>query len=144
MTDAVRKFHDARCDGIEKIPVVRYEKACPGIAGKKFFHPLNRLCVEMICRLVGDKEIGTGDDRSAKCNAPFLSAGERRNVAEFLGHIERMHRGLDPVFQVPAVPVMDMLFQEVPFRRRVRQRFVLSQCINDIMRSLNNVVVHRF
>ncbi len=124
MTNAVREFHDACGDRIEKIPVVCYKKARAGIAGEKFLHPLNRLCVEMIRRLVEDKEIRTRDDRPADRHAPLLSAGKRCHVAEFPGHVQRMHCSLNSVFQVPAIPVMDMLFQKVPSRRRVRQGFV--------------------
>ena len=54
-----RQFEHARRDPIEKITVVRHEKAGPLITREKIFEPFDRAGIEMVCRFVENQKIRT-------------------------------------------------------------------------------------
>ena len=139
--DTVGKFYDTVGNRVEEIAVVCDKQTSPGIIRQKFFHPLNRLRVEMIGGLIQNQKIGPGDDRTTQGNAALLSAGQCVNGAIFRRGIQRMHNCFNPVLEIPTVQLMQMLFENVPPFRRVRKRFILFENADYVMRAFPNILI---
>ena len=69
-----RKLDYARCDSIEKIPIVRHEQTRARVAREKILQPLDRLRVEMVCRLIEDQKIRSREQGATERDAPLLAA----------------------------------------------------------------------
>ena len=58
------QFYDACADGIEEVPVVRYQQQSARRVGELVLQPLHRVGVEMVGGLVEDQQIGLRHQRS--------------------------------------------------------------------------------
>ena len=68
---SARKLDHARRDAIEKITIVRHEKAGAGIARQEILEPFDRSGVEMVRRLVEDQKIGPGEQARQSATRRF-------------------------------------------------------------------------
>ena len=66
------QFDDARGDTVEKVAVVRDEKAGAGIAAQEIFQPLDTLRIEVVGRFVEDEKLWLCDERATECDATLL------------------------------------------------------------------------
>ena len=100
---------------------------------EEFFNPFDRLRVKMICRFIKEKQVGPRDDGFAERHAPLFPSGKRADIPLLFGDIELVHGGFDPVFQVPAVPVLDLALESMMPLRIVGERFIFPQEVNDVV-----------
>ena len=139
---AVGELDDPVRDGIQEVPVVRDEQAGRRPCVEERFDPFDGFGVQMVRGLVEKQEVGSGDDRLAECNAPALTAGERQDVPLLVRNVQRMHRRLDPVLEIPPVAVLDQVLEDVPAFGGVGEGFILTQEVEYIVSAFKDVLVH--
>ena len=81
-------LEDAVRDTIKKIAIVSDEKKYACVPPEIVFEPLNGVGVEVIGRLVEDKDVGFEDQLMCECDALSLAAGERTHLCMRIGDIE--------------------------------------------------------
>ena len=69
--------------------------------------PRDRLCVEVVRRLVEQQQVGRGEQEAAERDAPSLTTGERRHVAVAVGQAQRVHRPVEVLVEAPSVGAVD-------------------------------------
>jgi hypothetical protein len=138
-----RKLHHASRNAIKKVSVVRDKKAGSGIAGQEIFEPFDRAGIEVVCRFVEDEEIGTGEQRAAKRDPPFFSAGKTGDDSFGIRRMKIRDQTLDPVFEIPAVEVRNLIEQNSAPRAFRRRGLVFSDEVQNPLRARKNIGVNR-
>jgi len=72
-------FEHARGYRIKQMAVVRYAQETAGEAAETFLEPVDRVDIEMVCRLVEDQQIGRSNQRLGECNPALLAAAHSKN-----------------------------------------------------------------
>src|SRR5438874_7410421 len=106
---AAGQLDDPRRYPIEKIAIVRDEQTGAGVTREKVLQPFDRACVEMVGRFVENQKIRTREKRPAKRDAAFFPAGKRVHDATGFRSMQVRDEGLDPMFQIPAVGLADLV-----------------------------------
>ena len=74
--------------------------------------PRDGLGVEVVRRLVEQKQVGCGEKQAAERDPAALAARERRDVPVAVGEAERVHRAVERLVEAPRVrafdPVLDV------------------------------------
>ncbi len=140
---SARKLDHARRDAIEKIAVVRHEKAGAGIARQEILEPFDRAGVEVVRRLVEDQKIGTREQRAAKRDPAFFSAGKTGHDPFRLRRMQIRDQTLDPMLEIPAIEMRDLVEQDSAPRAFGRREFVLRDQIQNALRAGEDVGMHR-
>ena len=127
---------------IEEIPVVRCDEKRASKLFQVLRHPLDRVGVEMVGRLVENQEIRVGDDRATEGNPPLFAAGQGAHQSVCGGSIQVHHRRLDSSLDVPRIGGGDLLLQLGLPVRVGGQRLVLVEQIERVRRTVANRIEH--
>ena len=65
------------CHTVKEIPVMRHHQQCLGIFLQVLFQPIDRIIINMVCRLVQNQQIHRCNQCRRQCHALFLSARKR-------------------------------------------------------------------
>ena len=119
------------------------EQTSAGITREKILQPFDRTGIEMVGRFVENQEIGTGEQRAAKRDATFFSAGKRADDAIGFRRVQVRDQRLDPVLQIPTVGLDDLIEERGAERAVARNAFVFGDEIENSLRATENAGVDR-
>src|ERR1043166_9857807 len=97
----------------------------------------------MIGRFVEYQKIRTREKRPAKRDAAFFSAGKRAHDAIGFRCVQIRDEGLDPMFQVPAVGLANLVEERGAERAVAGGAFVLGDEVENPLRAAENVRMDR-
>jgi hypothetical protein len=120
--DAAIELQDAVADGIEHVAVVRDHQDRAGEAlDEKGFEPRDDVRVQVVRRLVEDREVRPGDQDPREGDASPLAAAHRTNRLVGLADTELLQHLVDFVIAAPAAEALEFLPQvgELVDERRV-------------------------
>ena len=96
-------------DVIQKISVMRNRDDRSRIALQVMFQPRHRLGVEVIGRLVEQKNVGFLQEQPAQRNAATFAAGQYLHRRVRRRAAQRIHRHLQPRIEIPGVLMVELL-----------------------------------
>ena len=136
------QLNDVVADFIEEIPIVRGDEKCAAKLFQVLRHPLDRVGVEMVGRLVENQQIGIGDDGATKGDPPLFAAGQRAHQPVRSGSVQMHHRRLDACLDVPRIGGGDLLLQLGLPVRVGGQRLVLVEQLELMRRPVADRIEH--
>ena len=108
---AAVEFEDPAGDVVEEIAVVGDDEDGAGIVAQMPFEPHHGFGVEVIGRLVEQKQVRLRQEQPAKRDAPLLAAGKLRHVGAVRRAAQRVHRLVDLGVEIPEVLGLDLVLQ---------------------------------
>ena len=106
------ELEDSVRDTVEEAPVVRHEDHASGERGERLFQPLDRIDVEMIGRLVEQKQVGLEHQCPRERDALAQTARERIDV-RVGGKLQAIECRLDAMLDRPRVRAIERFVQRV-------------------------------
>src|SRR5881227_2790335 len=97
----------------------------------------------MVSRFVENQKIRTREKRPAKRDAAFFPAGKRVHDAIGFRSVQVRDEGLDPMFQIPAVGLADLVEERGAERAVARDAFVFGDEVENPLRAAENVRMDR-
>src|SRR5947207_13755695 len=97
----------------------------------------------MIGRFVENEKIGAREQRPAKCDAAFFSAGKRAYDAIGFRCVQIRDEGLDPMFQIPTVGLNNLVEERGAERAVARDAFVFGDKVENPLRAAEDVRMDR-
>src|SRR5262249_46657343 len=98
-----------------------------------------RAGVEMVGRFVEYQKIRTREERPAKRDAAFFSAGKRAHDAVGFRCVQIRDEGLDPMFQIPTVGLANLVEERGAERAVAGGAFVCGDGVENPLRGVENV-----
>src|SRR5581483_1928063 len=134
------ELEDPARDVVEEVPVVRDCDHRALVIGEEALEPRDRLGIEMVRRLIEQKQIGRGEQQPAEGDATTLSAGERVHVTIAVGQAQRVHRMVEMLLELPRVGAVDpVLHDRLLSEERVEVRVRLGELRRDGVKAVEEV-----
>ena len=108
---AAVQLQDPAGDVIQEIPVVGHGDDRPGVIFQVLFQPGNRLCVQVVGRLVEQQDIGLFEQQAAQGDAPALAPGEDRHRGIAGWAAQGVHGELQAAVQVPGAHRIELILE---------------------------------
>ena len=102
-------FHDGVADSVEEISVVRYHEEGAARAAEVAFKELDRVDVQVVCRLVHDEELRLACKHLGESDSLDLTSGEFLHLLVRIGQVEASQELYDSVFILPKVLLVKVL-----------------------------------
>ena len=115
----------------------------PGIAREKILEPFDRAGVEMVRRFVENQKIRPRQQRAAKRDPPFFATGKARHDPFRIRRVKIRDQTLDPMLEIPAVEMRNLIEQDSAPRTFGRREFVFCDQIQNALRAGEDVGVNR-
>src|SRR5689334_21413003 len=80
-------------DAVEEVTVVRNQQQHAGVATQIVFEPLDRVGIEVVCRLIEDENVRFEDELVGQRHTLALAAGEGPHPGGCVGDIEPRQNG---------------------------------------------------
>src|SRR5581483_9233098 len=137
---AAIQLEDPAGDVVEEVAIVCDRDDRPRILLQMFLEPLDGLGVEMVGRLVEQKNVGRLQQQAAERNAPLLTAGERRDERVARRAAQRIHRHLELRIEIPcACGVQLVLHLRLAIHQLVHVGVGIAEGVVDLVEFLEQI-----
>ena len=108
---AAIELEDPASDIVEEVAVVGDDQDRARIIAQMAFEPQYRLGIEMVGRLVEQKQLGLFEQQPAQRDAAALAAGELRHLGAVGRAAQRIHRLIDLGIEIPQALGLDLVLE---------------------------------
>ena len=111
---AAVELEDPAGDVVEEVAIVGDDQHRARIVAQVLFQPGGRLGVEMVGRFVEQQQVGLFEQQPAERDAAALAARQVGDVGIAGRALQRFHRHLDLLFEIPQVQAVHLVLELAP------------------------------